>query len=191
MKLTGLGIDLIRERLVYDHTTGLLFWKVRPVETFLTKNAAGTWNTRFAGKEAFRSTNHLGYKQGAINHVKLLAHVVCWSHFYGEYPNHPLDHIDGIRSNNTIRNLRESPDYANNRNMAKNKLNRSGFAGVSWHKWSKQWRAQISINGVKKDLGYFKNIEEAVKERRKWEIELGYSETHGIRESVYAPTVSK
>jgi hypothetical protein len=38
---------------------------------------------------------------------------------------------------------------------------RSVFRGVSWHKRTSKWRAQIRVASVSKDLGFFNNEEEA------------------------------
>lgn len=41
--------------------------------------------------------------------------------------------------------------------------NKSGLRGVSWHKHSKKWIAQYTINGKRKVLGYFDDKFEAAK----------------------------
>lgn len=43
------------------------------------------------------------------------------------------------------------------------RTNKSGYRGVSWHKASNRWVAQISVNKKKKHLGYFNTAEEASK----------------------------
>lgn len=72
-----------------------------------------------------------------------------------------VDHIDGNRRNNNISNLRFATYQENCRNGVKRNTNTSGFVGVSWDKSLKKWRAQIKINGIKKHLGCFVNIEDA------------------------------
>lgn len=44
------------------------------------------------------------------------------------------------------------------------KTNTSGFKGVSWHKKSNKWRADICLNNIRIYLGTFENIEDAKNE---------------------------
>ncbi|NLY75927.1 MAG: hypothetical protein GX075_11605 [Firmicutes bacterium] len=54
--------------------------------------------------------------------------------------------------------------------------NTSGHKGVTLHKRRCKWEASIKIDGVKKYLGAFTNIEEAIKARQLAEIKyFGWS----------------
>ena len=72
-----------------------------------------------------------------------------------------IDHIDENKSNNNVKNLRWATQKDNSCNRGKTKNNKSGFKGVSFHKPSKTYRAQIKINDKYKNLGHFKSAEEA------------------------------
>jgi hypothetical protein len=78
-----------------------------------------------------------------------------------------VDHIDNNRKNNNINNLRWVTFSENGMNMSKKKSNTSGITGVCWNKRRNKWCAQITIDGIKKHLGYFKTIEEARETRIK------------------------
>jgi hypothetical protein len=68
-----------------------------------------------------------------------------------------VDHINGNGLDNRRENLRVCTNSENLRNRSKQKNNSSGFKGVSWHKASQKYSAQIkgiNING-KKHLGLY------------------------------------
>ncbi len=77
-----------------------------------------------------------------------------------------VDHMDNNRLNNNVANLRFATIKENNQNASISKTNTSGYKGVSFHKKHNKWRAQIQIDGKNKHLGYFYNIEEAIKVRQ-------------------------
>ena len=67
-----------------------------------------------------------------------------------------IDHIDGIKTNNSISNLRAVTDRENSQNQ---KCHRNGkLVGACFEKRiahrSKPWKAYIRINGVLKHLGH-------------------------------------
>ena len=54
------------------------------------------------------------------------------------------------------------------------KNNTSGVKGVSWNKACGKWSAQIKVDGKKKHLGTFSNLEDATKTRRQAERLYGF-----------------
>lgn len=78
----------------------------------------------------------------------------------GNPPGVLVDHEDGDGLNNQKYNLREATRAQNRHNQGKHRTNTSGLKGVSWHKSSKLWRAQIYLNGRQYDLGRFDTKEE-------------------------------
>ncbi len=72
-----------------------------------------------------------------------------------------IDHIDCIRHNNDLMNLRWASDSQNGQNKSISKNNTSGVKGVYFHKASGKYMAQIQIDGIKINLGYFTNLDEA------------------------------
>ena len=46
------------------------------------------------------------------------------------------------------------------------KNNTSGYPGVSWSKREQQWRARIKVDGKEKHLGYFNDIDDAIKAKK-------------------------
>jgi hypothetical protein len=49
-----------------------------------------------------------GHIQITINKKLYLAHRCAWLWFYGEWPEHDIDHINGDRSDNRLINLRKA-----------------------------------------------------------------------------------
>lgn len=76
-----------------------------------------------------------------------------------------IDHIDNNRVNNRLDNLRWCTHQENMLNRSLFKTNTSGFKGVYFIKTSNKWCARISIDGIRINLGTFKNIEDAVQAR--------------------------
>ena len=160
----------LRKLLRYEPETGKLFWKPRFAEQFSDgrrspERMASWWNTRFADKEAFTPINSKGYHTGAIWGKMLLAHRVAWVIAHGRWPEHFLDHINGIRSDNRLCNLREATNAENCRNSI-TPMGESGVRGVRMDKrWRKKWQARITVAGVAKSLGYYETKEEAIAAR--------------------------
>lgn len=72
-----------------------------------------------------------------------------------------VDHIDGNKLNNQRCNLRIATHSENERNRGKNKNNKSGHKGVSWHKKSNKWQVHVMANRKSIYLGLFENIHDA------------------------------
>ena len=81
------------------------------------------------------------------------------------------DHIDHNELNNRRCNLRKASQKDNVRNSAIRTSNKTGFIGVNKSRRNgKPWRARIMADGKEINLGYFDNIEDAVKARLEGEL---------------------
>lgn len=118
--------EQLRQLLEYDPDTGSLFWRPR------TGPYSQRWNTRWAGKRA-GTINGDGYRMLKVFDQCLLAHRVVWAMHHGYWPA-ALDHRNGKRYDNRIKNLREVPHVINQRNQGRHRSNKSGRTGVCWHK---------------------------------------------------------
>jgi len=106
-------------------------------------------------------------------------HRIIFLYFHGYLPEQ-VDHINGIRSDNKIENLRTATHKENMRNHGKHKNNTSGVKGVHWNKREKRWQAQIKADGKLIYLGLFITIGDAEKIVRKKRVELhGEFANHG------------
>jgi hypothetical protein len=105
-----------------------------------------------------------GYIGIFINSKYHFAHRIIWEMHNGRIPKGlVIDHINGIRSDNRLENLRLCTESQNCFNRPKQSNNKSGFKGVSWHKQKTKWVAQIKIDKRNKFLGFFSNPLEAYK----------------------------
>lgn len=67
-----------------------------------------------------------GYIRIIINNERCLAHRLAWMYVYGEWPSGEIDHINRIRSDNRISNLRICTRQQNCNNTDLNSNNTSG-----------------------------------------------------------------
>ena len=81
-----------------------------------------------------------------------------------------VDHISGDTSDNRKSNLRVVTRSQNNYNREIQYDNTSGTTGVSFLVSKNRWVAQIWVNKEHIKLGYFKDIEDAIKARKDAEM---------------------
>jgi len=135
------------ESYEYNQDTGIFTWKRKPCNTVNAGDVAG-------------SKNAIGYLQLMVCNKKYSAHRIAWLISYGEWPD-VIDHINGDRSDNRIKNLRNTDMTGNARNKCIQKNNKSGYKGVSFDKINKKWVAYIIGDGKHINLGRFSNVEDA------------------------------
>ncbi|AEY69777.1 putative DNA-binding protein [Brucella phage Pr] len=124
--------DCISKLIKYSPESGKLFWVKRD-------DVCKSWNTRYAGKEAFTATLN-GYKYGKILGKNYYAHRIAWLIMNGEFADE-IDHIDGNRSNNIYNNLRSVSHQNNMKNITMQSNNNSGVVGVYWNRSRCKWHA--------------------------------------------------
>jgi hypothetical protein len=107
------------------------------------------------------SSDGRGYIYVQFQKKHHLAHRVAWFLHYGSWPDGLIDHINGNKSDNRIKNLRLANFSENQLNRNRTSSNTSGHKGVSYHKHRKRWQALISVDGKNKFLGSFNTALEA------------------------------
>lgn len=113
-----------------------------------------------------------GYLRASVAGRVMLLHRVCWFLGTGSWPDSQLDHINGIRADNRLSNLRLATHAENCRNARTPVTNTSGVRGVHWSKRCRKWEVFINHNGRQFHLGRFTDLEEAKKVRLDAELEL-------------------
>jgi hypothetical protein len=147
---------LVGELLDYNKITGRFYWKERSLDRFKDINHGKIWNSRFKGAEA-GMPNRFGYMVIGLYGTAYYAHRLAWAHFYEEDPVSQIDHINGVRDDNRIENLRKASSSDNNRNSrAKSHSFHSKYKGVGWYESGAKWRMRIDIGG-KVITKYFKD----------------------------------
>jgi hypothetical protein len=130
---------------LYDYKDGELYWK-----------KSNNNKVKIGSKAGGNSVNSDGRKSISVNKKRYLASRVIFLHQKGYLPA-MVDHINGIKTDNRIENLRPATSLTNNQNAKIRKDNKSGIKGVSLKKG--KWYVQLRINGLKKSFGYFKDLE--------------------------------
>jgi hypothetical protein len=134
----------LKELLHYDPDTGLFTW-LQPANRFsMVKSGdrAGALNAR-------------GYIHIKVEGKSYKAHRLAWLYVHGRWPEPAVDHINRDKADNRLCNLRQTNQLGNMQNKSAYRSNSSGYTGVSWHKQSQKWAAQIQYNGRNKHLGLF------------------------------------
>ncbi len=174
--------DELRQLLDYNPGTGALTWKTRTALHFPNPGNIGAeavcrvWNRRYAGKAAFKHIGGKGYPQGTVNCIKVEAHRVCFAIFYGHWPIE-VDHINGIKNDNRIANLREVSRQQNSCNRSKRSDNKTGVTGVVMR--FGKYIARIQVQGREKRLGVLSKLEDEALARAQAEEKFGYHKNHG------------
>lgn len=176
--------EVLRQLLRYEPETGKLFWRQRTAGMFSdgsisARGYAAIWNSKYAHKEAFTSKMNQGYLHGSIFNSKFLAHRVIWALVHGDWPTDDIDHLNGVRTDNRLCNLRSVSRQTNRKNSARSIKNKSGVTGVYWHKASSRWRACITVDGKSCHIGMFDDLHEAASARKAAEEREGFHKNHG------------
>lgn len=151
--------ERLRELFDYDPETGILSRRIS-----IPCGAKGSQPT---------TTDKDGYLSIGVDYVSHRVHRLIYKWFHGEFDKDmQIDHIDRNVKNNRIENLRLVTPRENSLNRKRFKTNTSGCTGIDFKHG--KWRARISDCGVRKEIGYFENLNEAIKARKKYESNLGY-----------------
>jgi hypothetical protein len=148
LKRTDISLEYMRSVLSYDPESGVFTWTGRQ------------WNGRVAGTATVD-----GYVRIVLCKTAFKAHRLAWALVNGYIPDSkiPMDHLNGIRNDNRICNLRLWTPKQNCENSSKPKSNTTGFKGVAKCKNSTKFRAYICHNRKQIHLGMFNSAAEANK----------------------------
>lgn len=123
-----------------------------------------------------------GYLMVSINGKQKRAHRVAWELYYGEPPSGDIDHINHVRDDNRICNLRVVTSSENNKNLRRRKNNTTGISGVSWESDRNKWLSFIGVNKKRHlKLGRFSSFFEACCARKSAEVKYEYHKNHGSK----------
>jgi hypothetical protein len=141
---------LVRE--LFDYREGWLYNR----ENRGTTSRAGQQVGTPAGK---------GYLVVGIQRRNYLLHRLVWAWHHGVWPAHEIDHINGIRGDNRIENLRDVDRQMNNENRraAGRNARSTGLLGACrfTYKGRVYVKAYITTGGRMLNLGYYPTPAEA------------------------------
>lgn len=156
--------ELLKEILEYNPDTGHLTW-------LSNKYARKVWVGGRAG-----SLRKNGYREIKLFKKTYKEHRLIWFMVYGYWPK-VVDHINHVRDDNRLSNLREVTHAENMRNLSNNSNTITGEQGI--HYRNHKYYAVIKLNGKKVFQKSFDTFEEAFEERSAKLKELGFHKNHG------------
>jgi len=122
--------------------------------------------------------NHDGYAVIYVKGQPYRGGRMAWLYTNGTLPKHTIDHVNRVRHDDRISNLRDvtmKEQMANRKQRTRWELrcdNTSKTIGVSYEKLAGKWSAYIKKDGVQRRLGSYHNKANAIKARRKAELAL-------------------
>ena len=102
-----------------------------------------------------------GYIQIRVDGKQHRAHRLAWLYVHGEMPEHEIDHINGIRTDNRIDNLRAASDAINAQNVRQARTDNKSTGRLGVYPNGSKFRAVITVSGKLVHLGQFDSAEEA------------------------------
>ena len=141
MKSPKLRAEEARELFNYDPETGALTWKVQ--------NSNRSFKGRVAG-----GLSNTGYLEVRVNKTTYLVHRLVWLIHTGSWPEHLIDHLNGVRTDNRIVNLRDVPRRVNQENQRRARCDsQTGVLGV--YAKRNKFSSSIGVCGRRVYLGVF------------------------------------
>lgn len=127
---------------LFTYSDGVLYWKQRRKNWVHVGMKAGTKNSN-------------GYINIRVDNRMMKAHRLIFAYHYGYFPEF-VDHINGIKDDNRIENLRACTRSQN----GQNKKNASKTRNVFFKKG--RYGVALNVGGKNKHIGYFGSQEDAI-----------------------------
>ena len=159
--------QLVNDYLSYNNLTGELTWIKRPSKKIFKGRRAG-----HELKSGYRAITFLG--------TSYQEHHLIWFINYNEWVQE-IDHINQIKSDNRITNLRSVTHQENSMNMKQLDNTITGNQGIYYNRSKDRYTATIRMNGK---VVFSKScaphlVEDLIIERQTKLIELGFHPNHG------------
>lgn len=138
---------------LFEYRDGSLYWQV------------DRGSNAKAGARAGRLLQ-TGYRSIHVSGRRFQEHRIVFLIHYAKMPPQ-IDHVNGVKDDNRIENLREAT-YSQNQFNTPARENQSGFRGVRFVPKTSRWAARIFMNGKEIRIGTFATAElasEAYKQR--------------------------
>jgi len=135
-------LDYVLEETKADFTEGHIYWQ-----------------KRMKGRQFYKPLGCLdsnGYIKCSVGGVMTYGHILMWIHASHDFPGAFIDHINRIRHDNRLTNLRLTNHSANMLNRPVESKNQTGIRGVYT---TASGKYRVSIAG--KYLGTYTKLEDA------------------------------
>jgi hypothetical protein len=136
----------LKELVHYDPDTGIFIWLSDKFNGIKAGDIAGGPNSE-------------GYWRIYLDGMRLMAHRLAWLYVTGSWPTAQIDHINGIKGDNRLSNLREATNSQNHANRGRPVSNTSGLKGIDFLRG--KWRARVRFQRAMIHIGMFNTCEEA------------------------------
>ena len=155
----------LKELFIYCRYTGVFTRKITTSNRSKQYAIVGT------------TPNAIGYCRIGIENKRYYSHRLAFLYEHGYMPKE-IDHINHNRSDNSIDNLREVSRLDNSKNTSFRRGVNTYATGV--YKYSKnRWRAYITVDKNRINIGTYDNPEEALMARKEADKKYGFHKNHG------------
>lgn len=154
----ALDVSHLRSILRYDPETGVFTYLVNRGNKRKAGDVAGFVSQRSRANGGGYRIVHI---RNGVHRKEYAAHRLAWFYVHGVWPKNHIDHINGIRDDNRLANLREATRSQNMANRSAQSNNTSGLKGVSFHKAGRKWRGDLQVAGKPLFLGLYVTREAA------------------------------
>jgi hypothetical protein len=129
---------------LFEYRDGALYWKV-------TANARAP-----AGAKAGTFNSHSGRFYVRANKKRYLRSRLIFFMHHGWFPDE-VDHVDGVRDNDRVENLRAATASENQCNKRRLRNNTSGFKNIRFK--AKKWNVELKLNNKNYYFGRYDDLE--------------------------------
>lgn len=137
------------EILDYNPISGIFIWKKKISHKTVIGKVCGcyTRKNRYVYIELYKK--------------RYVAHRLAWFYVYGVWPPKYIDHVNGNKHDNRLRNLREATARDNTRNKSVRRNTKTGKKGVTYE--DGKYRVRICTDHGRLNLGAYSSLGEAMR----------------------------
>lgn len=170
-----LRYEEVARLFTYDRETGVLYWRNKNRNSIRRNYVAGSIK---GAKD--------GYRRVRIKGKIYMEHRIIMMLCFGHIPeNAEIDHINHVRNDNRLCNLRFVSRSENRRNQSVSPRNSTGHTGTYFDRDRSKFAAQIKVNGKVIYLGSYGTLIEAVEARKAADKKFKFNNNHGKGRAEY------
>ena len=170
-----LRYEEVARLFTYDREAGILYWR--------NKNGNNTRRNYVAGS---LKGDKNGYQRVGIKGKIYKEHRIIMMLCFGHIPeNAEIDHINHVRNDNRLCNLRFVTMSENMRNKSVSSKSTTGVTGVYFYKRLQKYIARIRVNREFIHLGTLETLEDAAEARRQADRKYKFNNNHGKGRAEY------